>query len=101
MELRLTVPQEVLQLCGKHIVQVLLIQLVPVHHRAGVHLHTAVLLPEVQVLVITVLLQEVTALLLPAEVLQEEALQEALQEAVQEAALAVEAEAAAIGRAHV
>lgn len=91
MELRLTVPQEVLQRCGKHIVQVLLIQLVPVHHRAGVHLHTAVLLPEVQVLVITILLQEVTALLLPAEVLQEEA----LQEAVQVAALAVEAEAAA------
>ena len=79
-------PQEVLQRCGKHIVQVLLIQVVPAHHQAGVHLHTAVLLQEVQVLVTTVLLLEVTALLLQVEV-QVEALQEAAQ--------VVEAEAAA------
>lgn len=90
MELRLTAPQEVLQRCGKHIVQVLLIQVVPVHHQAGVHLHTAVLLQEVQVLVTTVHLQEVTALLLQVEVQVE-----ALQEVALVAAQVVEAEAAA------
>jgi len=63
---------------------------VPVLHPAGVHLHTAVLLPEVQARAI-VLLQEVTALLLPAEVLQVEVLQEVALVAAQ----AVVAEAAA------
>lgn len=87
-ELKVTVPQEVLQQLDKHIVQVLLILVVPAHHQAGVHLHTAVLLQEVQVLVTTVLLQEAIALLLPAEVLQVAALQAVAPEAVQVAALA-------------
>ena len=86
-------PQEVLQRCGKHIVQVLLIQVVPAHHQAGVHLHTAVLLQEVQVLVTTVLLQEVTALLLQVEVLQVEALQEVALAAAQVVGAEAEAEA--------